>query len=64
MAVIGAADGVACWACLFGFDACAVGAEIYEICGTWSEADGLDGGFEMLTIFHGASPDSEMFASD
>jgi hypothetical protein len=36
MAVIGAADGVACWACLFGFGACAVGAEIYEISGTWS----------------------------
>src|SRR6266403_1092655 len=35
-AVIGAADGVACWACLFGFGACAVGAEIYEISGTWS----------------------------
>jgi hypothetical protein len=27
-------------------------------------ANYLDGGFEMLTIFHGASPDSEMFASD
>src|SRR6202011_6280784 len=27
-------------------------------------ANYLDGGFEMLTIFHGAAPDSEMFASD
>jgi len=27
-------------------------------------ADCLDDGFELLTVFHGASPDSEMFASD
>src|SRR5260370_40837406 len=27
-------------------------------------ANCLDGGFEMLAIFHGASPDGEMFASD
>jgi hypothetical protein len=27
-------------------------------------ANCLDGGFEMLTVFHGASPDREMFPSD
>jgi hypothetical protein len=27
-------------------------------------ANCLDGGFETLTIIHGASPDREMFASD
>jgi hypothetical protein len=38
--------------------------QIREDAITTLAANCLDGGFEMLTIFHGASPDSKMFAID
>ena len=38
--------------------------QIREDAITTLAANCLDGGFEMLTVFHGASPNGEMFASD